>query len=1022
MGASTSVQQSNPLLPAGLEKDDFVALSSNYDINAISQPSGAKFSISVVGEVGIALAQSLLAEKFNRVSYDKRKFFLGEDNIPYSRQVLYAWQCPKGHSLVPIVACPSVSFLPSQCTGLSAPQVEKEPLVMMPQTSDVPQTSHTDSDPLQLTSNKKTGNYAMQNSRIQSDSLRSACADGNLDLVSKLLDQGVDVNNQNVMGITPLHACAFASNIKIAQLLISHGADQTQGDLSEMAPIHYAAAEGALELVRYFVECAGTSIAGIVGAEGITPAHMAANIGHDEVLQYISEECGPEYCNQLDDQGNSPLHIASSRGHAKCVDVLLQIGCSANLRNSNDLTPLMAALRANDADRTLDAARLLLPFTQVLETDGVVIPPKLSGNGILHSLSPFSDGFPKDVLEIERTTKLHAAVMCGSIFELRELLFAGAKVDYFDAEGFTPFHLACSKNRLDMAALMLNFGIIAELATSLLLPGTDSPLICSIVANSFPLVQYLVRKFPSWLEVRDSKGVLPVAVALDNRCSLALVRALVVVGGANLKAIAKSHNGVFRNHENVASEVQPKSVYAYASNFRTEAAQFVEIMGVQPIAAKFCWCDELAKYVDVWSGDQCPLVHQAAFFGRLPALLELLKCGRPLSDDQDAAGFTALHAACASGSLEIVNLLLNANCIVDTSDNQGHFSPLFFSVNGGFPVLVERLLPLVLDASTLYDSQDRSLLSFLPSDESAAIAISSIILSLFPFIDGFVENPRVAAHIEHVRSTAQSSASSICNSDTLSLTNLLAELPLLIHCRMNDEGHTLLHLACERLEASVCVELLCSVGAPVEAVMSNGLSALHVAALYKNLAAMTVLLSYGASADLPDQNGFTPLHIVAIESYSDGIDLLLTEWHAESMSTPFRIDSRYESLSRPSSADASTFNGCTDNTDRIADEIYCHICLLSASHSDTFDWFTCSVQNCCNGYSICVTCIDALIEKERSTSPYAEIRSSSPNLAMQSVESSKLGILFDKKVSIIRENSYELTNNTGGPIEFSASV
>ena len=69
-----------------------------------------------------------------------------------------------------------------------------------------------------------------------------------------------------------------------------------------------------------------------------------------------------------------------------------------------------------------------------------------------------------------------------------------------------------------------------------------------------------------------------------------------------------------------------------------------------------------------------------------------------------------------------------------------------------------------------------------------------------------------------------------------------------------------------------------------------------------------------------------------------------------------------------------------------------------------------------------MTCIGALIEKERSTSPYAEIRSSSPNLAMQSIESSKLGISFDKKVSIIRENSYELTNNTGGPIELSASV
>ena len=754
--------------------------------------------------------------------------------------------------------------------------------------------------PLQVANRKGYTNIPPIFAMARGD-LHVACANGDLDLVTKLLDDGADVNDKNTMGVTPLHASAFAGNLKLAQLLISRGADQMQGDESEMAPIHYAAAEGALEIVRFFVESAGKIVAGLVGAEGITPAHMAANIGHAEVLSYISEVCGPEYCAQLDCKGNSPLHLAASWGHTACVNVLLKIGCSANVRNADNMTPLMVSLKANNVNGTLAAVRLLLPFTEILETDDIVIPPKVynddyytsspaEGISILHTL--VSQGAIEelekqlklerspDVVVSENVTPLHAAVLCGSISAVRVLLFAGAKLDVYDEMGFTPFHYACSKSSVVMVALMLHFGDTASLETLLLKPGTTSPLICAIAANSSSVVQYLVQIFPSWLEVRDAEDNVPLAAALNNGCSLALLRALVV-GGADLKAIAKSLQSVTGTNADAASTRRIISVYEYASHFHTEAAQFVQIVGSDPSVRQLPWWGELAEHVGVWHGRGCPLVHQAAFLGRMYELRELLK-GRTLVDEQDAAGFTALHAACAGGWLCVVDLLLKSNYTVDASDNQGGLSPLFFAVNGGFPVLVERLLPQVLDASTLYDAQGRSLLSFLPADEDEAIAISTMIMSIFPFITGSVANPNVAEHIERTRTRVLSVASCIANKDHVFLSDLLTELPLMVHCRMNSEGLTLLHMACEQSETMPCVELLCSNGAAVEAVMSNGSSPLHVAASSKSLAAMSLLLSYGASPDLPDQNGLTPLHIAAIESHSDGIELLVKAWHADS--------------------------------------------------------------------------------------------------------------------------------------------
>jgi F-box protein 11 len=753
--------------------------------------------------------------------------------------------------------------------------------------------------PLQVANRKGYSNIPPIFATARGD-LHVACANGDLDLVTKFLDDGADVNDKNSMGVTPLHASAFAGNLKLAQLLISRGADQMQGDESEMAPIHYAAAEGALELVRFFVECAGNSVAGLVGAEGITPAHMAANIGHAEVLSYIAEVCGAEYCAQLDCKGNAPLHLAASWGHTACVNVLLKIGCSANVRNSKNMTPLMVALKENNVNGTLAAVRLLLPFTEIQETDDVVIPPKVynddyytsspaDGISILHTL--VSQGAIEelekqlklerspDVVVSENVTPLHAAVLCGSISAVRVLLFAGARVDVYDDMGFTPFHYACSKGSLVMVALMLHFGDASLLQDSLLKPGTTSPLICAVAANSFSVVQHLVNKFPSWLEVRNSEDEVPVAIALNNGCNLALVRALVV-GGADLKAIAKSLQSVTGTTTDVASTRRIISVYEYASHFHTEAAQFVQIVGSDPSVRQLSWWGELAVHVGVWHGRGCPLVHQASFLGRMYELRELLK-GRTLVEEHDAAGFTALHAACAGGWLCVVDLLLKANYTVDASDNEVGLSPLFFAVSGGFPVIVERLLPLVTDASTLYDAQERCLLSFLPADEDDAIAISTMILSVFPFISGPVANPNVAEHIEYTRARVLSAATAIANKDHVFLSELLVDFPLLVHCRMNSEGLTLLHLACEQLEAMPCVELLCNHGAAVEAVMSNGSSPLHVAASSKSLAAMSLLLSHGSSSDLPEQNGLTPLHIAAIESHSDGIELLVKAWHAD---------------------------------------------------------------------------------------------------------------------------------------------
>jgi ankyrin repeat protein len=57
--------------------------------------------------------------------------------------------------------------------------------------------------------------------------LHHAAASGDQYTVKTLLDQGADVNAQNLSGWTPLMHAAYRGHVQIAQMLLDHGADPT---------------------------------------------------------------------------------------------------------------------------------------------------------------------------------------------------------------------------------------------------------------------------------------------------------------------------------------------------------------------------------------------------------------------------------------------------------------------------------------------------------------------------------------------------------------------------------------------------------------------------------------------------------------------------------------------------------------------------------------------------------------------------------------------------------------------------
>ena len=84
-----------------------------------------------------------------------------------------------------------------------------------------------------------------------------------------------DVNTRNRSGITPLHLCAFAGDVRCVRLLLVLGANPNIADLDGWTPLHAAAVGGHVTVIKQLVtsgamvECKDSS--------GRRPRHVARN-------------------------------------------------------------------------------------------------------------------------------------------------------------------------------------------------------------------------------------------------------------------------------------------------------------------------------------------------------------------------------------------------------------------------------------------------------------------------------------------------------------------------------------------------------------------------------------------------------------------------------------------------------------------------------------------------------------------------------------------------------------------------
>ncbi|WQF82582.1 Putative B30.2/SPRY domain, P-loop containing nucleoside triphosphate hydrolase [Colletotrichum destructivum] len=173
------------------------------------------------------------------------------------------------------------------------------------------------------------------------------------EIISLLIESGLNVNSAGPWDQTPLHVAAALGKIDNIRQLLKYDADTQKVNEDGDMPLHGAATNGSNAAVRMLLEKGAPVDAR--GFNGETPLFCAIYDGHvaaSETLVEFNADCN----TYTDGRRWSLLHAATRNESTECLKFVLSLGTEVNLQDTDGWTPLHLAVFWN----RLEQVQLLL--------------------------------------------------------------------------------------------------------------------------------------------------------------------------------------------------------------------------------------------------------------------------------------------------------------------------------------------------------------------------------------------------------------------------------------------------------------------------------------------------------------------------------------------------------------------------------------------------------------------------------------------------------------------------------------
>ncbi|KAF3454718.1 hypothetical protein FNV43_RR05166 [Rhamnella rubrinervis] len=188
--------------------------------------------------------------------------------------------------------------------------------------------------------------------------LHIASANGQIEILSLLLERSVNPDVLNRHKQTPLMLAAMHGKISCVRMLLEMGANILMFDsLNGRTCLHYAAYYGHSDCLQAILSTAHSShvavswgfarFVNIRDGRGATPLHLAARQRRPECV-HILLDSGALPCASTGGYGcpgSTPLHLAARGGSLECIRELLAWGADRLQRDASGRIPYVVALK-----------------------------------------------------------------------------------------------------------------------------------------------------------------------------------------------------------------------------------------------------------------------------------------------------------------------------------------------------------------------------------------------------------------------------------------------------------------------------------------------------------------------------------------------------------------------------------------------------------------------------------------------------------------------------------------------------